>query len=181
MKNVLILHGTLGNGCGNWFPWLKKELQKAGFNVWLPDLPKSDIPNLRRYNDFIFKNWKFDTESIIIGHSSGATAILAILQELPEKTVVNKVCLVSGFLHSDWEPNKELFLIPFDWEKIKKHAREFVLFQSDDDPYVSLSEGKELKEKTGGELIMIPNQGHFNLEKGPQFKKFPQLLEKILE
>ncbi len=182
MKNALILHGTNSNHSDNWFPWLKEELEKIGYKVWVPDLPHADKPNIRRYNDFIFSKWKLDKDSIIIGHSSGAVAILGILQELSDSIIINKAVLVAGFLDDlGWEPLNELFLIPFDWQKIKKQAKKFILFHSDDDPYVPLSHGQKLKELLNADLFVLKGQGHFSLEKDPQYKQFPQVLEKILE
>lgn len=65
----------------------------------------------------------------------------------------------------------------FDWETIKTNARHFVVFQSDDDPYVSLANGKELSEHLGVELSFIANAGHFNKRAG--YLKFDQLLRKL--
>ena len=181
MKNALILHGTSGNSKENWFSWLDAELKKNGYHVWTPDLPHADKPNVQRYNKYIFPKWKFDKESILIGHSSGAVAILGILQDLPSNVVIDKAYLVAGFTDDlGWDPLKELFLEPFNWKKIKTQARKFILYHSDDDPYVVLKYGEELRDRLNGELIVMSGQGHFNLEKGPQYKQFPELLEKIL-
>ncbi len=38
MKTAIILHGTLGSPDGNWFQWLKEQLEEKGFMVWLPPL-----------------------------------------------------------------------------------------------------------------------------------------------
>jgi len=46
---------------------------------------------------------------------------------------------------------------------------------------LALSHAQYLKEKLDAELIVKKGQGHFNLEVGPQYKQFPELLEKILE
>ncbi len=185
MKNALILHGTQGNSNSNWFPWLKVELEKKGYKVWLPDLPGSDFPSLKAINQFIFSNkdWKFNPESIIVGHSSGAIAILSILNELPEDAVLDKCIFVSYFEKSssggEWGPNKNLFDYNFDFAKIKRHAKKFIIVHSDNDPYGPLEGAKNLAEKLGGELIIKNGQGHFNLEVGPQYKQFPFLLTLI--
>lgn len=182
MKNALILHGTEDDSSKNWFPWLKRELERESYKVWVPDLPHAEKPNIERYNDYIFSKWKFDKDSIIIGHSSGAVAILGILQNLPEEIVVKKVFLVAGFLDNlNWNALDDLFLHPFDWGKIKSHAKEFVLIHSDDDPYVSLEHGKKLKESLNAEFIVLKGQKHFSLSSAPGYDKFPKLLEKILE
>lgn len=182
MKNVLILHGTGNNSQGNWFPWLKKELERRGYKVWVPDLPDADYPNTKKYLKHIFSNWQFDEDSIVVGHSSGAVAILGFLQNLPENVVIKKAILVSAFKDNlDWDALNGLFEEPFNWEKIKAHVKKIVLYHSDNDPYVPLSHAQYLKEELDAELIIKKGQGHFNLEVGPQYKQFPKLLEKILE
>lgn len=39
MGEVLIFHGTGGSPKGNWFPWLKKELEEKDYQVFVPQLP----------------------------------------------------------------------------------------------------------------------------------------------
>lgn len=181
MKNALILHGTANDHTGNWFPWLTRELEKRGFLVYCPDLPRPERPNIDRYTNHILAHWQPTNDSIIVGHSSGAVEILGLLPRIPENVVVAKAILVAGFTDSLGDTKSELFATPFDYPTIKKKARKFIFFHSDTDPYVPLYHGEKLKALLGGELIIVPDQGHFNLEKGPQYKEFPLLLEKILK
>lgn len=183
MKNALILHGTGNNSTNNWFPWLKKELENIGYSVWVPDLPKADNPNIKRYNEFIFsnKNFVFNKETIIIGHSSGAVAILGILQNLPANVKINSAYLIGSFKNNLGREDLDgLFEEPFNFDLIKTKAEKFVFFHSDDDPYCPLEHAKYLAEQTGGDLILIPNQKHFSISTaGEKYKQFPELLEKI--
>lgn len=182
MKNALILHGTYGTPNKNWFQWLKKELEKLGYEVLIPQLPKSDKPNIKRYNKFLLsKDFDFNNDTIIIGHSSGAVAILGLLEALPKNVKVNSVYLVGSFKDSLGNKNFEgLFTNPFDFKLIKTKSRKFIYFHSDNDPYCPLSHAKYLQKHTAGELVLIPGQKHFSTnEGGLKYKKFPELLAKI--
>lgn len=182
MKNALILHGTFGNSKENWFPWLEEELRKKGYRVWVPDLPGAESPSIPRYNKFIFPKWKFDSQSVIIGHSSGAVAAFGLLQEMQKDIKIDKVLSVAGFTNDlDWDPTRELFRYSLDWKKIRSRAKEFILFHSDNDPYVSLDHGDRLKENLQGKLVILKGQGHFSTSSNPKYTQFPELLEKIIE
>ena len=178
MKNAIILHGTLGSPKGNWFQWLKSELQTKGYKVWVPKLPTPAKPRISRNVKYILynKNWKLNPESILIGHSSGPATILGLLNKLPDGVFVNKCIFVAPFTKSSWEPNSELFDYKFDYKKIKSKAKKFIIIHSDTDPYTPLNQPTDLARKLGAKLIIKKGEGHFNLEKGPQYRKFPFLL-----
>jgi predicted alpha/beta hydrolase family esterase len=188
MKNALILHGAGNDHTGNWFPWLNDELKKKDYKVWVPDLPNSDVPNLKDWLETVFSNkeWKFDKESIIVGHSAGATFILRILEKLSVGIKIHKAILVSGPAQmgkiSDYFPYKrEMVTPPFDWDKIKNSCEKFYFVYSDNDKYQCGEENSKIfQEYLGGELILKKGQGHFNLEVGPEYKQFP-LLVKLIE
>jgi predicted alpha/beta hydrolase family esterase len=187
MKNALILHGAGNNSQGNWFPWLKSELEKKSYKVWSPDLPFPDEPKQEDWLNTIFSNkkWQFNEESVIIGHSAGATLALRILERLPGGTRINKAVLVAGVVELGTLPEffqykRGLVEKLFNWEKIKRSARDFYFIHSDDDPYqCGADQGKIMQKHLGGKLIVKPGEAHFNLEKGEQYKQFPFILESI--
>lgn len=182
MRKALILHGTSGTSNSNWLPWLKTELENADWTVWTPDLLNADEPNIKRYNAQLLANkqWIFDDETIIIGHSSGAVAALGLLQALPANTVI-KQCILIGSFKDDlgWTNLGGLFEEPLDFEKIKKHCPNFLLLHSDNDPYCPLEHAEYLAKKLGGTLQVEPGQKHFSEETDPKYTSFP-LLKTIL-
>lgn len=184
MNKAIILHGTSNNSGGNWIPWLKKQLKNKGWTVWTPDLPNADEPNMKTYLDYLslHQPFKIDSDTVLIGHSSGAVAVLGLLQSLPTNTKVAKAILVSSF-HTDlnWDKLKQLFNIPFDFAKIKNKTKEFIFIHSDNDPYVDISEAEYLVDKLSGQLRLIKGQGHFNLEVSSKYKEFPKLMAIILK
>ena len=186
MKYALILHGAANTSQGNWFPWLKKELEKKGYTVWLPDLPHADKPSLTEWKAFILNNsgFVFDKETIIVGHSSGATFILGLLESLPRGRQVGKAIFVAPFIElgkrDDIHQYKKGLLKDFDWKKIQKSCRRFYFIASDNDPYLcGIDQAQILQDRLGGEVRLISQQGHFNLEQSEDYTQFPLLVELI--
>lgn len=181
MKNALILHGTDATSQDNWFAWLGKELERLNWNVWIPDLPEANKPSVKRYNTFLKSQKEFDSidnETVMIGHSSGAVAILGFLQTLPKDIVVKQIILVGVFKNDlGWDALKELFDDPFDFEMIKTHVKEITLIHSDNDPYIPLDQAEYLADQLDGELIILKGQKHFSASMDPKYTKFPFLLE----
>ncbi len=182
MRNALILHGTQGSSKENWFLWLKTELEKNGYQVWLPDLPGADQPDLEKYNHYLLSNevWKFDNESVIVGHSSGAVAILALLNAMPDNVKLKTCILVAPFEKDSpggqWDPNKDLFNYKFDLEKIKNKSEKFTLIISDDDKYCPVEYVERLGKELNAEVIKTHGDGHFSTSGGEKYKALPMLL-----
>ena len=187
MKNALILHGADNNSSGNWFPWLKKVLVKKGYKVWLPDLPNSDNPDPDIWTKFIVSNkdWEFNKQTIIIGHSAGATLILRLLEQLPDSIKIKKAIMVAGYVELGTLPQyfkykRKIVKKFFNWNKIRKACIQFVFIHSDNDKYqCGQEQGKIMQKNLGGKLIIKPGEGHFNLESGKKYKQFPGLVEYI--
>lgn len=187
MKNALILHGAQNNSSGNWFPWLKEKLEKKAFKVWVPDMPNAEKPILKDWLYYIFsnKNWIFNADSIIIGHSAGATFTLKVIESLPGGIIINKAIMVSPFagmgkLKWTYKYKRSLVEKPMDFKKTKKSCRNFYFFASNNDKYdCGIDQAEILQKHLGGEIILKPGEGHFNLETDPKYKQLPELLEYI--
>ena len=68
MKTALILHAWYSKPNDNWYPWLKKQLEGKGYEVYIPDLPTmgTNLPDLKKQLDFVEKNFKLDKDTIIL-------------------------------------------------------------------------------------------------------------------
>jgi predicted alpha/beta hydrolase family esterase len=178
--NALILHGTANDHTGNWFQWLKKELEEAGLKVWVPDLPQADRPNVQRYTDFLLaKNWNF-SNSLVIGHSAGAVEVLKLLESLPDDVQVDTAIMVAVFKGDlGWDVLSDLKDVQYDFEKIKSVAKNFIVIHSDDDPYCPIKDAREIAKKLDAKFIEMHKMKHFSKNTDPRFTKFPELLEII--
>jgi len=172
MKKVFIIHGWEGYPEENWFPWLKKELEAKGFEVFVPQMPDSDEPRINKWIPKIAEVvGTADGDTYFVGHSMGCQAIARYLETLPEDTKVGGVIFVAGFFKSltglGEEPNfeeieKEWLRTPLDFEKAKNHLNESVAIFSDDDPYVPLDNIDDFRDKLKSKIIIQHKMGHFS-------------------
>ncbi|QQR78347.1 MAG: alpha/beta hydrolase [Candidatus Moraniibacteriota bacterium] len=178
MKNAIILHGTGTKKDEFWFPYLKNELEKLGYDVWLPQLPNDEHPNRMDWLPFILSNGTFTEETVLIGHSAGAQVILSVLEKIDVK--IKKAILVSGYAKllresAEGENEEEPH-----WDVIRPHAKEFIFINSDNDPWgCDDTQGKIMADNLGGKLI-VRHDGHMGSTTYNQpYKEFPLLVELI--
>jgi len=185
MKRAVILHGTDGTPDHNWFPWLKSELEKHGYQVWVPGLPNSHEPDHLRYNEFLFgSGWDF-TDNLVIGHSSGAVSVLNLLEDAHCPKISTAVMVSAWSDTVAAELDKKGFTLEqfdglfspagFDFDLIKSRTDHILFIHGDDDIYCPLGQAEWLAKKTNSELIVIPGGGHI----GSKFPKLTELTEAL--
>lgn len=180
-RNVFIIHGAYGSPNENWIPWLKKELKQLGKEVIVPTFPTPRGQVLERWLE-VFGNFedKVGEETILIGHSIGATFLLSVLEKL--QSPIHTSFLVSGFIGPLNNPkfdkiNKTFAEKEFNWPKIRSNCQKFHIIHGDNDPYVLMGKAEELAKNLGVEVEVIKNGGHLNKSAG--YTKFEYLIRLI--
>lgn len=185
---MFLIHGWTGSPTDDFFPWAKENLQKAGYEVFVPEMPDSAHPKILPWVEKIKETvGKPRTDDVFIGHSLGCMGVMQYLQTLPESTKVGKVILIAGFEKlkdaafealEDWDtfkPWKKAFI---NYGKIKGMAGSWTALFSDDDPYVSYEDNYKIFEsKLGAKIILEHGMGHFAQESG--IRSLPILLELV--
>ena len=177
MDNYIIIHGSFGSKDGNWFPWLKKELEKNNKNVIVPQMPVG-VGNQN------FENWskvlndlKIDENTIIIAHSIAPIFVCKYL--ITNKIKVKKLVFVCGFnnylgIDSDFDAVNEPMFID-NYEDIKDYCNNIICYYSDNDPYVKFEVEKSFADSISNEQYVIKNGGHINAESG--YTEFEEILK----
>ncbi len=178
-KNYLILHGSFGSNEGNWFPWLKEQLEKNNKKVLIPQMPVG-VGNQN------FENWSnilnqldINENTVIIAHSIAPIFVCKYL--ITNQIKVKKLIFVCGFnnysgIDSDFDAvNEPMFIDNFD--DVKKYCKDIVCYYSDNDPYVKYDVEKAFADKLTDKQYVIKNGGHINAETG--YTKFEEILKEI--
>jgi uncharacterized protein len=181
MKNAILLHGTGGSDTDYfWFEDTKTYLESKGYIVWWPLLPNTEHPKLAETVAFVETNLPaIDKETTIIGHSSACPLILHLMQFF--KVKVKQVILVSGYYEPISDESNNMLPDSFNWEEIKKHAKEIILINSDNDPWgCDDKQARPAAEKLGAKFLLAKDQGHMGSRKFSQpYREFP-LLKSLL-
>ena len=177
MTNVIILHGRNCSPDMFWYPYIKQNLEKRGYDVWVPALPNNTEAKLNEWLSFVLENGQINKETILIGHSAGAALILSILENSNCK--IKQAILVSGF--SESETSKSILKESYVWDKIKSNIEDIVFINSDNDPYgCDDKKGRKMFDKLGGTMIIRHGEGHMGSIRYKQsYDEFPFLLKLI--
>ena len=178
-ENYVIIHGSFGSNEGNWFPWLKEQLETKEKQVFVPQMPVG-VGNQN------FENWSnilnqldINENTVIIAHSIAPIFVCKYL--ITNQIKVKKLLFVCGFnnylgIDSDFDAvNEPMFIDNFD--DVKKYCKDIVCYYSDNDPYVKYDVEKAFADKLTDKQYVIKNGGHINAETG--YTKFEEILKEI--
>ena len=173
MENAIILHGIGGSPMLNWYQYAASKAREKAFTPHVPQLPLSDKPNLDLTYQFLVKKYAFDKETVLIGHSSGASLALGILQKLPDDTVIKRTILVSGFIDPNLTPELHTYIARSDYDKLFPKAWDWEKIR-----IVQMHHAKTMEEKLHGKLVLVPDALHFSVNSGGErFREFSELVE----
>jgi len=190
MKRAFIIHGWGGNPEEGWFPWAKKELEKKGFEVYVPTMPDAygkKQPQIEpRINAIKESVGVPDENTYFIGHSIGCQSIDRYLETLPLETKIGGVVYVARWLtlkglddyeKEDRETAKPWLETPIDFEKVRIISPKSVAIFTKNDPFVDVGNAEFFREKLGSETIVLESGGHLNDESNT--KKLPEVIRAI--
>jgi len=161
----------------NWYGWLARSIQNPKVEVLVKNMPDPHTARRTIWLPFMKDTLKVDEETIVVGHSSGAAAILRFL----ETNKVGAAILISAYTSDLGDPNEKAsgyFEGPFLWDQIRKNARKIIQFTSSDDPFLPIDEQLAVVQGTQAIHHSFTDRGHF------MEPTFPELLagvNKLLE
>lgn len=178
-ENYIILHGSFGSNNGNWFPWLKNELEKKNKKVDCPQMPVG-VGN-QNYENWSNEMNKLDINggTTIIAHSIAPIFVCKYL--ITNDIKVKKLIFVCGFnnylgIDKDFDAVNEPMFID-NYYDVKNCCNNIECYYSDNDPYVNFEVEKNFADGLTDKQFIIRNGGHINSETG--YIKFEEILKSI--
>jgi predicted alpha/beta hydrolase family esterase len=188
IKRVFLVHRWSGKPDGDWFPWLKKELERYNFEVFVLDMPDTSKPKIGSWINAIKEAVvKLDTETYFVGHSIGCQTILRYLENCSDKDICGGAVFVAGWfdlLDTSYDNDEDREIIKpwvdtqIDFRKAKRHLNKSTAIFSDNDIYVSLDQSKIFEKKLGSKVIVQKDKGHFTEDDG--IRELPVALTELL-
>ena len=188
MKRLFIIHGWGGSPNELVHKLLKERLSKKGFKIIAPKMPNTDEPKISEWVNFLAeKVGKPDENTYFIGHSIGCQTIMRYIETLPEKTKVGGCIFIAGWFNlANMESEEEERIAkpwvetPMNFNKIKKIAKEILVYISSNEYYGCIEENsKVFKEKLGAKVIVEENIGHFTDDEG--LEKLSKFVDKLMK
>jgi leucyl-tRNA synthetase len=154
-NNFVLLHGFTGTPKNDFFPWAEQELNKAGNDVYVPELPNTDKPDAVEQAKYVLEHANFNDQTVLLGHSYGSVGALRVVEQL--KSPIKKLVLVAAFAKPGFLDKERVFEKSTDWhfdfEKIKSNVQQIIILRDTTDPIVPADRADFLAEKLGGKIV----------------------------
>jgi predicted alpha/beta hydrolase family esterase len=179
MNHTIIVHGWGDNPDANWLPWMKGELEGAGWQVDIPAMPDTEMPVIEAWVSYLAKTIGTPSpELYLVGHSIGCQTVLRYLMQLEAGQEVGGAVLVAPFLRLDpigveYTAEEKAIVQPWvdapvDLRAAASHlVRGSVAIFSDNDYWVSATYNEpRFRDELGAKTIILPSRGHFMARDG---------------
>jgi uncharacterized protein len=171
-KRVFIVHGWDDSPDKHWLPWLKKELEKRGFEVIAPQMPNPAVPRIEAWVEHLREVvGKPDKNTYFVGHSIACQTIMRYLQAIDKK--IGGVIFVAGFIHlkgleteDEWKMAKPWLETPINFPRIRKVADNVVAIFSDNDKFVYVEDSEIFRKELNAKVLIEHDKGHFTKRDG---------------
>lgn len=169
-KRVFIIHRWDGTPNSDWYPWLKKELEKKGFRVEIPEMPNTSEPKIEPWVKHLKKVVdKLDKETYFVAHSIGCQAVMRFLEKENYEDKIGKSVFVAGWFKLNNMENNEAKKIAEPWintpinlVKVKQKISKLTVLLSDNEPYGFVQENRKVfLEKLNAKVMIKKDRGHF--------------------
>lgn len=175
MKAILIHGNGDSKPTDNWFPYLKRELEKIGIKVEAPQFPDTELARSSYWLPFLDKLMP-DENTIIVGHSSGA---IAAMRYAETHRILGSALIGTYYTDLGIEAEKlsGYFDTPWNWEAIRQNQQWIIQFAGVNDPWIPIREAHVVRDQLQTDYYESQDQGHFG---GDYYKEtFPELLKVI--
>ncbi len=138
--------------------------------VIVADMPNPNAPTISawvdRLEEVVGDVAEELQETVLIGHSVGAQAVIRYLERLPDDVSVAGALLVAGWLDVDqvWDAIRPWVETPIDNESVTGATRKIVVLLSDNDPFTSNYEvsRRRWEQEYGATVHVKKGAHHFN-------------------
>lgn len=171
---IIFIHG---NGSMSWkfawTPWLKEELEAAGYSTFFETFPDSIIARAEYWLDFLENYVKAGPDDLLVGWSSGAVAAMRYAET---HQIRGSVLVAPSYtdLGDSLEKQSGYFDTPWNWQAIRANQNKIALFHTDNDPFIPIAQSQHIAANLQPDVIKIPGAGHF-IEQSV----FPELLDYV--
>lgn len=169
---IVFIHGNqTTHWSEGWALWLKKEMDKTGYESFFETFPDSIIARAQYWLPFLKNHVKAGQEDVLVGWSSGAVAAMRYAEENQIKgSVLISPCYTDG--GDELEKQGGYYEKPWNWEAIKNNQEKIALFYGSDDPYIPQLEFQHIVGQLQPEVFKVEGGKHFI-----EYETFPQLLK----
>jgi uncharacterized protein len=186
VKRVFLVHGWDGSPKKDWLPWLSSELQKHGFSVHAPAMPRPEEPVIGAWVAALAHAVGTpDEHTYFVGHSIGCQTIMRYLETRAEH--VGGIVFVAGWTSiTPDRDDEESQRIAEPWEKtpidyitVQQRTKHITAFFSQDDPVVPIGNADVFRENLSATVIIEDGMGHYSASEGVE--AVPQVRDALLK